>query len=100
MNRLACFFHHHFLWSLGNSTLEGKPICVRVSLFVAICQIKDALVLSRPRSQRMTNQSCLGGKDDSCLCVVICGTENQDETTPKTRMKPPKNQDETTQELG
>ena len=35
MNRtflLVFFFHRHFLWSLGNSTLEGKPICVRVFL--------------------------------------------------------------------
>ena len=59
-----------------------------------MCQITDALVLSRPRSQRMTNESCLGGKDDSCLCRDLWETQTRmtQETwmkPPKTRMKPP-----------
>ena len=36
----TCFFHRHFLWSLGNSTLEGKPICVRLSLLFQFARLQ------------------------------------------------------------
>jgi len=36
----AGFFHRHFLWSLGNSALEGKPICVRVSLLLQFARLQ------------------------------------------------------------
>ena len=92
MNSFACSCHRHF-WSLGNRTLEVQHICVGL-LVVSICKIADAFVLSRPQSQ-ITDECCLGGKDDKCLGVVFCGknnnqddTRNLDETT--------RNQDETT----
>ena len=43
MNSLACFFHRHFLWSLGNNTLEGKPINVRVSLLLQFARLQMPL---------------------------------------------------------
>ena len=40
VNSLACFFHRHFLWSLGNSTLEGKPLCVKVFLLFQLAKLQ------------------------------------------------------------
>ena len=73
MNSLACFFT---VTSSGKQH-AGRQAHLRESLPVAICQITDASVLSRPRSQRMTNENCLGGKDDNCLCVVTCGKKTR-----------------------
>ena len=40
MNTLAGLLHRHFPWSLGNSTLEGKTICVRVSLLFQFARLQ------------------------------------------------------------